>query len=523
MKRHSTILFHLDKKRIVFIALLLVTYCVKAQVDKEQLLRADDEFNAGSYSTSIKTYERAYPYDSNSTDLNYKLGICNFEIKKFRKKAKKYFDKVNRFSYPEVNYYLGILNHLEKDYDKAINCFTLYKENKFGQERTEDEINYLIEKCNTAKLFDKNTDVSILIENLGSKINSEYPDYAPLIPAEENMLIFTSRRKNTQWPQTDPLGEYFEDIYFSKKEGVLWQSPIMLDSNVNTSANDACTGLSTDGQKLLITRSSQDLKSGHIYESFFQENAWSPPQVVGTNVNSFINIESSACYSPDGDIIFFSSNRPGGFGGKDLYLVRKLLNGKWGEPFNLGSAINTDHNEESPYVHPTGKTLYFSSEGHENMGGYDIFKSNFDETGGFTPPKNIGSPINTVDDDLFFVLNTNGSTGYLSSERKGGFGFHDIYKVIYSNNVKSLNVNTVLVYDDETNTVIKNVEIIAKDVLTDKFYGEFKSNERTGKAIVIVILGKEYELTINAIGYESMVTKRLFDSNNNLVYRLKKK
>ncbi|MGB3949053.1 MAG: hypothetical protein WBM13_13795, partial [Bacteroidia bacterium] len=233
---------------------------IKSRQDKQLLLKADKAFDFGDYLGAMKMYETLYVLDSNDTETNYKLGICNYEIKKYRKNSKKYFMKVSATDFPEVNYYLGMLSHLANDYERAIFHFNQYKYFGDDNEFTKKQIDDLINKCNTAMLLESTADKSIIIKNLGNTINSEYSDYAPLIPADEKFMIFTSRRKNDLHPQKDPLGDYFEDIYISRKDNNgAWSVPILIDSTLNTSLHDACTGLSADGEKLLLYRTSEDL------------------------------------------------------------------------------------------------------------------------------------------------------------------------------------------------------------------------------------------------------------------------
>ena len=496
---------------------------ITSHQDKKLIVKADKAYDFGDYLGALKMYENLYLLDSTDNETNFKLGVCNYEIKKFRTHAKKYLSKVPPAEFPEVCYYLGRLYHLSKDYDRSIYYFNQYKYFGADNEHSGKEIDDLIEKCNTAKSFESTADKTIVIKNIGSTVNSEYADYAPLIPAQENFMIFTSRRKNPVYQNTDPLGDYFEKIYISPKDNSgSWQTPVMLDTVINTVTHNACTGLSADGEKLLLYRTSKDLKSGDIYESYYVDKKWSRPEIFSNVVNSPDFLETSACYSPNGDIIFFSSNRPGGYGGKDLYLARKLLNGKWGKPFNLGPTINTEYNEDAPFVHPLGNILFFSSEGHSNMGGFDVFKSTFDESGKFTEPKNLGSPINTVDDDIFFVMNTDATKGYLSSEREGGFGLQDIYSVTFPANNLPLDVYNIHVTDESEN-IMKNVELKVTDLEKNTLYGIYKSNDKTGKILIISAPKKEYEITISADGYEPFITKVVLENNFDLSYKLKNK
>jgi len=495
---------------------------ITSHADKQLLNKADKAFDFGDYYGALKLYGRLYHSDSTDNETNVKIGVCYFEIKDFRMKSKKYFDKVSATDFPEVNYYLGRLNHLLKNYDRAIYYFNQYKYFGGDNDYSTKEIDDLIEKCNTAQLFESTADKTILIKNMGSTINTEYAEYAPLIPADESFMIFTSRRKNSVWQKKDPLGDYFEDIYISKKDSTgNWSAPTMLDTTINTELHDAGTGLSADGEKLLLYRTSKDLKSGDIYESYFTDNKWSKPEKLSSIVNSSNYLETSACYSPSGDIIFFSSNRPGGYGGKDLYLVRKLQNGKWGKPFNLGPNINTEYDEDAPFVSPLGNILYFSSEGHKNMGGYDIFKSTFDESGKFEEPVNLGSPINTVDDDIFFVMNTDASKAYFSSEREGGFGLQDIYTASFPIKTPPLNVYNIHIVD-ESSTVIKDAEMKVINLDNESTYGIYRPNDRTGKILLISEKNKEYRIIIDAPGYERFVTNTVLNSNVNILYKLTK-
>lgn len=518
----SDLLWSLAKNSLfLLLPLMLFVGPAKAQItsrqDKKILFKADNAFDYGDYLTALNIYQQLYPLDSSGAEINFKLGVCNFEIKKFKSRSKNYFEKVPPNEFPEVSYYLGLLNHLARDYEKALFNFNQYKRFKGDKEHNEKEVDDLIGKCNTAMLFEAAADKTIQIKNLGPAVNTEYAEYAPLIPAEENFVLFTSRRKNDLFPKLDPLGEYFEDIYISQKLNDEWQAPVILDTNVNTAVHDASTGLSADGERMLIYRTSKDLRTGDIYESHYEGEGWAKPEMLGSNVNSPY-LETSACFNHKGDIIYFSSNRPGGFGGLDLYRAKKLPNGTWGAPFNLGPNINTEYNEDSPFIHPMGGVLYFSSEGRKNMGGYDIFKSNFDESG-FEEPKNLGYPINTVDDDIFFVMNTDGSKAYLSSGRAGGFGSQDIYIVYLTENIVPLDVYNIYI-QNESNGIIKKAEIELTDIKTKELYGYYKSNEYTGKILVISEPKKEYQITIKVEGYEPFITTGVFDTNKEMMYQL---
>ncbi|MFL5763604.1 MAG: hypothetical protein ACJ77K_06645 [Bacteroidia bacterium] len=512
------------KRSLIILLSFVFTTAAGQKMSREfrkTFFKADKALEYGDYYSAMNLYSGIYAQDSLNAELNYKLGVCNYSIRKYRNRALKYFERTSVSDFPESNYYMGKLYHLRREYQKAIDRFTYYKFMMSGEEHTRKEIDDLIEKCNTAIIMESNVDRTLEVQNLGDAVNTEYPEYAPLIPAQENFMIFTSRRKNDVFKQTDPLGDYFEDLYISERKDKKWQAPVLMDTTINTPVHDAGTGLSADAERLLIYRTSKDLRSGDIYESNFVNSKWSAPQMLGSIVNDPDYAETSACYSPDGNTIFFSSNRPGGYGGKDLYLVRKLPNGSWGAPYNLGPTINTEYNEDAPFVHPVGNILFFSSEGHRNMGGYDIFKSTFDETGNFSEPQNMGCPINTVDDDIFFVLNTDASYGYFSSEREGGFGSQDIYSVYFPVNNIPLNVYNIHVFD-ESGAVLTNVDVLLTDMEKKSVYGMYKSNQNTGKVMVISAPDKTFRVAIQVQGYEPYISNVSFAAENELVFKLRK-
>ncbi|MEO6903819.1 MAG: hypothetical protein ABI315_11830 [Bacteroidia bacterium] len=515
-------LHYLGKSKILFFCLMLTAKFLTAQlsfIQTEQLwIKADEAFDNGDYFNALKMYEQLNAKDSTSSELNYKMGACNFEIKSYRNKAKIYFDKVDLRKNNETNYYLGKLSHLHGDYEKAIFYFNQYNHSKKINQHTIKEVDDLIAKSNTAINFEATKNNTIKIENLGEKINTPYSEYAPLIAISEDNLIFTARRPNNLHVNKDPLDEYFEDVYLSKKINETWQLPILLDTTINTPLHDGCTGLSADGKKILLYRTNADLKSGDIYESNLDSTYVSTPVIINTQLNSKKYLETSACYSPDNNTVFFSSNRPGGYGGKDLYFMKKLPNGKWGLPFNLGPNINTEYNEDAPFIHPADNVLFFCSEGHVNMGGYDIFKSNFNEEGQFTIPENIGYPINTNDDDIFFVLNANATDGYFSSDRTGGFGLQDIYKVSFSDPLP-LNVYHAIVVD-ENNEVLPKAEITLSDIDSHKIIGTYKTNTTSEKILIIAAPNKTYSITVTAENYIPYQTTLFLNAAANLRYQL---
>ncbi|MEM7039370.1 MAG: OmpA family protein, partial [Bacteroidota bacterium] len=269
----------------------------------------------------------------------------------------------------------------------------------------------------------------IYIENTGPHINSEYAEHSPIISANDSILLYTARRPESMGAQPE---EHFydEDLYISFKKGDVWSKGVNIGRPVNSPGHDATISLTADGRTLYIYRHKQD---GGLYVTDFDTlgRTWDDPRKVERPLNSKF-YEACICVSADGTKLFFSSDRPGGFGGRDIYMVRKMPNGKWGEPENLGPMVNTPWDDDAPYFHPDGRTLYYSSNGPNSIGGWDIFVTEFEEDENrWLKPLNMGYPVNTPDDDIYFVLSADGRTGYYSSGKEGGYGEKDIYTIYF--------------------------------------------------------------------------------------------
>lgn len=485
---------------------------VKAQSpDLKKIIKsADDRFEMQDFFGAEKLYAQAYQADSLNATVNFKLGVCKFEMKDY-KNAELYFIKSSSTVSLEIFRYKAAIAHADKKFKKAINYYNAYKLISGEKDLTNEEVNSLIAKAIYAETVIKSPrNVSII--NIGSNVNTKHDEYVPLISADEEIMIFTSRRPGSTGNLLDPNGRFFEDIYLSKSVGKEWQNPIQLGKSINTNTNDASAGLSADGQLLFLFRTNDDLISGDLYECRMGLDEWETPKKLPSNINSK-NIESSASIVPNERILYFSSDREGGFGGKDIYKVERLPNGTWGTVQNLGPTINTENDEDAPFIHADGKTLYFSSTGHQNMGGYDIFKTKQNESGEWSNPENLGYPINSVNDDIFFVIAADGKTGYYSSSREGGYGGQDIYKVLLKDEYEKLTVIRGEVIGKDNEPVSAKITLI--DLESASIQGIYKSKDGTGKFIMLVQPGKTYNYVIQADGYHPKTDELDFDIKSN--------
>ncbi len=382
-------------------------------------------------------YVLAAEADPTNVKANWMAG--DFHLKTIGKdRAVKYFLKVleldpnYRF---DIMYQIGRSYQYGMDFDNALAYYNRYL-NKLKQEdgyRGIDkveltEVTRRIYECSNAKEYVANP-AHYSIVNIGNAINTEYEEYAPVLNEDETLMIFTTRRRDGNLNENVfKDNKPYEDIFMATKENGVWSSAMNIGNTVNTEYHDSNLALSADGEQLFIYK---DENNGDIYVSNRNEDgSWSYPEPLSENINSEGFKESSISISPDGTILFFASDRPGGFGGSDIYVSVKDARGEWGRSKNLGPTINTEYDDDGPFIDYDGKTLYFSTRGRKGMGGYDIFRSEYDSANNeWTDPENLGFPINTPDDDIYFVSTKDGQRGYYASVREDGLGYTDIYMV----------------------------------------------------------------------------------------------
>ncbi|MCB0401114.1 MAG: PD40 domain-containing protein [Flavobacteriales bacterium] len=456
------------------------------------------------YADAIPFYQKAQKFNPNNGELNAKIGDCYLNSSE-KAKAADYLKKATSLDKNLDGYYFfatGKALHISNQFDEAVKY---YKSAKSKGSKLKADMNisaladHKIKECTQAKKLTA-APINVKIESLSEAINTTAEEYVPVITADESELFFTSRRSETTGGGTDlAIADYFEDIYYSKLEKGNWTQAKNMGKPVNSVLHDATVGLSLDGQKLIIYRDTKKEK-GNIFMTAKKGNDWQEPEEFPEPINSKYQ-ETSACYSPDGNSIYFVSDRPGGKGGKDIYKTTKDKEGNWGEAENLGNTINTPDDEDAVFIHPDGKTLYFSSIGHPTMGGYDIFKSTF-EKGKWSTPENIGYPVNSADDDVCFVLTASGEYGYYTSIKVDGKGKRDIYRVSFlvEINKPKLTLLKGTVTDRKTGEALySNIELYNNT--DDELVGTFESNSATGKFMVSLPAGKDYGISVKSTGY----------------------
>jgi hypothetical protein len=434
---------------ILVFALVGIAFTGSAQFSFKQKYEAASALHdEKQYVYALEVWLQLDSMEPNNANINYKIGFCYLQMNEGKARSLPYLQKTlssiskgyDPFSHTEKNapmeahFYLGRALHLNQQFDKAKEQFNLFKSTAHKKHYLLDEVPRQLSWCDNAKRETANPKEGLEITNVGSVINSAYGDYSPVITLDENALFFTSRRLRADSTNMDDVSpadkKYYEDIYVSyKDESGNWGQPeIMSSISVESDVHEATIGVSSDGLQLFIYK--DDGGDGNIYVSKEVEGTYSLPDKLGENINTSA-FEPHATLSLDGKILYFVSDMKGGLGGRDIYRVKWIDGFGWSKPKNLGAPINTPYDEDGPFIHPDGKTMYFSSNSPNSIGGFDIFFSQLidEETDKWGDPINMGTPLNTVDDDAFFVTNASGRRGYYSSAKEGGYGEKDIYQV----------------------------------------------------------------------------------------------
>lgn len=420
------------------------------------------------YPEAIEYYLAANDFNPNNDMLNLKLGVCY--VNSGNKAASlKYFLKAyscNSKVDTKIKFAIAKGYHYNMEWDKAIEFYNQYKAEE-SNESIVKEINKKIQECDNGKLIVSNP-IDVEIINLGPSINTKFRDYLPITTKDEGMLLFTSGKESSD-------DNYMENIYYTYKNGSSWSELDRLSNIIpNIDKNYATVNLSIDGKVMFFYNSLNN--NGDIYKSNYVSNKWTSPEPM-SDVNSFSQ-ESSACLSANNQELYFISDREGSIGGSDIFYCKREENGKWSNPINLGSTINTEYNEESVFILADGNTLLFSSQGHNSIGGYDIFKTVKTESG-WSTPENLGYPFNSPDDEVnIFVLgDIDNLKGYYASVRPEGYGDRDIYRFSFIK--ENVDEKTDIVDNVEKQDTINLTDVIYTDDTNDasSYFVDVESNE----------------------------------------------
>lgn len=493
-------------KIITFILIVfysLTSYSQDSLNFKKDFTDAEFSFYEEDYFNALKGYKKLYLLDKENANINYRIGVCYLKSpfdKKKKISAISYLEKaVNNVTkdYREGDVsekqadvdafiYLGDAYFINGEIDAAIDAYET-----FSTVNTENTDYYKpitrrkIETCNNAKVL-KTLPIILKEKNIGEPINNAYSNFNPIVSKDEKMLIYTSDLR------------FYKAIFYSYKKDGKWSSPRNFNVDIGDEGDCISLALSPDGTIMYVYK--DDMGNGNIYSSKYENEKWGQLIKLNKNINSQ-DLENSVSLSDDGQIMYFSSNRKGGYGSLDIYKSEfNTKTSEWGKAINLGSKINSEFDEMSPFVIDNGKKLYFSSQGHHNIGGYDIFISELRDSS-WTNPINLGYPINTTDDNFHFFPLGNGSSAYYQIATEEGFGSNDIYFVEMVN-PKSDN-NITIKGNIKPNTVETKIE--AFDYANLKVLAK-TSPDKDGKYILDVDDG-DFELIFESETFEKKSEK----------------
>ena len=468
---------------------------------REKFEAANDLFYQKKYYHSLVIWLNLAEDQPQNSNINYKIGVCYLNSNTDKNKALPFLEKIKgdvskqwdpythqeKRAPIEAYYYLAKAYHLDYQFDKAIDSYGLFKDKAHKKHALNTKAEMEIAQCKLAKTM-VSTPNDWKIENLGEVINGKYSDFSPVLSLDGNAIYFTSRRIRKDSSNEDEFnpndGKHFEDIYYSlrdKKTGE-WQEPKTVNFS-EIDRNEATIGVSADGLKLYVYI--DDEGDGNIYYSEYEDTLFSDLEFMESDINSEA-WETHATISTDGKTLYFVSDRKGGLGGRDIYRCRRLPNGEWSKAQNVGAPINSEFDEDSPFLSADGKNLYFSNNGRNSMGGFDIFVSPIkdEETQTWSEPVNLGYPLNTVNDDVFFIVSADGKTGYYSSLHQlkgssghgldGGYGEKDIYSITFDTAVVSeIAILKGYIIPDEDGVIPSDIEIYVTHIESGEQRGPY--------------------------------------------------
>ena len=491
------------------------------------------KYGLGTYHLARDHYLFAHQYNPEHAGLNYKLGVCylytdnKYEAINFLIRAY----EIDPLVSGDIHLMLGMAYQLVLEFDKAMEQFSSHSMQLEPKDREmfSDILAKRLEECRYGKSLSREP-VRVIIQPLGEEINSKYDDYNPVFAYQDTALFFTSRRPYGKAKRNKIDNKYNEDSYRASLDRGVFQQAVRLHKPFNSENNDAIVGLTVDGNTLLLYRG--NVQGGDIRISSYipEKEKWTRPKSVAGKLTSKDG-ETSACFSPDGNELYYvSRNKELTLGGKDILFSTLNDKGRWSKPVNLGSTVNTPYDEEGVFISPDNRYLYFASRGHNSMGGFDIFRSERKENGAWAKPENLGYPINTPDDEYFYITDITGSHGYYSAIREGGSGSSDICKVIYLGSEKELVFRTsdqlvagpgprtgfltkpglmkmdtsLHLYGWVVDTLNGVEPIVAKMAFFDPATGQREAlavSDTTGSYTVRLPEPKDYAVEINASGY----------------------
>lgn len=507
--------FGMKKNTLFFLVTFFLTgsaiYAQDQSSIKIEPYIAEQKFNKNNYEGALDDYLSLLESDPQNEKYNYNIAVCYLNTNIDKTKAIPYLEKItSKASYdPNALYLLGRAYGYAYRFDDALATYNKFRRLGKGKNDNLHDVERQIQYSLNAKELMK-FPVDASFENLGLSVNSPYADYYAYVPTDESFIIFNSRRPIEGAEMMKEDGNYPASIFMSKVVDGKYAKAKNIKSPIPKAAGEQeVIGLTGSGDVMLIYYTN-DKGVGDIYSSTTDRNQKVlHADKLGENINSAKAQEIAASLNTEGNIIYFASNREGGFGGTDIYRSQKLPNGKWGPAQNLGAEINTPYNEDFPNISPDGKTLYFSSNGYTSIGGYDIFKANVNpETQQFSNPRNMGYPINTPMDNYNFRVTSNAQFGYMAALRPGGRGDLDIYRIKFNSVEPRYSVvkGNLFTTDSTYKINYSEVDISVTNSKTNQLVGSYLPNPISGRYVMVLEPG-EYDVNFTLSGFKPINKK----------------
>lgn len=487
--------------------------------DEQKIEAAEYFYDKKMYLQSLRIWKNLLKNYPDNARINYMAGKCILLSNRDRASAINYFSKTltqvsNKLSLDQKHFdqvpadalfFMGQACHLNLRFDDALDYYQQFT-TRVGPkmpDQLKKEVERWTQWTNNAKTMLASADKGVRITNLGATINTAAEEYSPVLSLDEAVMYFTSRRlrpdssnANSLMPET---AEYYEDVYITfLNDDNTWSKPKLMNFSTELETNEATVSVSADGTEVYVYVDTEG--GGDLYSASFLENGYNAElEHLPGEINSK-DWETHCSITPDGQTMFFTSNRPGGMGGLDIYRVVKLPNQQWSKALPLPAPINTPYDEDAPFIHPSGNILYFSSNNPNSMGGCDVFWSRIMEPNPlvFSDPKNMGAPVNTPDDDVFFVMGASGNVGYYSSAQNGGFGGHDIFRVEFATGLdENFAVLKGRIKTTDGSPVPEDVVAYVTNKTQDEELQKFKPRAWDGRFVMVLKPCNEYEVVYN--------------------------
>jgi tetratricopeptide (TPR) repeat protein len=494
----------------IYLLLLCLVICTAGPVNAQpkslknlEQADGDEHFKHQNYLMALPIYKELLKREPKSWFLNYRIGICYLRTNLNKTESVKYLEAAVKDPKcdNEAWDFLGRAYHLSNKFDNAIEAYKKYKAFVIKHKELADKADHHIEQCNNAKELIK-FPINVTFTNAGPEVNTEFPDYFPWVTADEQQIFFTSRRKGGHASSVESDGYYSSDVFMCSVLDGKWDKAKNIGNTINSSLDEEVVGIKPDGNELIIYIDHID-QVEDLYVTKKKGASYSKIEKLGENVSNEKEYSGSIAETENGPVLFFVRKDKQSIGETDIYMAKMLPNGQWALPQHLGDNINTHYREDFPWLSADGKTLYFASEGHSSMGGFDIFKSAWDEESQtWGKPQNLGYPLNTADDEEQISILPDNRAGYVSAFRPGGMGDLDIYRVKFEDEEQKFSIiRGKINRSDSLNTADMDVTIIATNVKTKQEI-IFKPTS-AGKYIMALFPGK-YKLSISSDGYKEI-------------------